>query len=467
MSAFRTIRAKLAVYVVAVVLIALSVAYTAVVPALEDRLVRAEVDELQRQTVAAIATVPDPPYAQWVTTVAAVLDARVVVYAVNRETRTPFPIDDSDAISSDVENDPLVRATARDGRARRGTVERNGGRYTEVVHPFPQEGAIVLIAAPISDSLATVRLIGQRLVVAGALVLLVAAALGYAGATLFARRIRRLERAADRIAGGTFDQPVVDRSADELGELAASFDRMRERLAHLERARNEFVSNASHELRTPLFSLAGFLELLSEEELDEGTRREFLATARTQVERLTKLASELLDLSRLDAGRLHVEREDVELRGVVEILGSEFGRLAETTGHRLVVEEGPPVTVVADEQRTVQIGRALLENALRHTPRGTSVTVRARANRRCGFLEVEDDGPGVPAAHRAYVFDRFYRVDGDVASGSGLGLAIARDLAVVMGGRIELVCDGDGARFALELPLAAPAETPVSSAAPA
>ena len=130
--------------------------------------------------------------------------------------------------------------------------------------------------------------------------------LGYAGASAFARRIRRLELAADRIAAGRFDEPVVDHGSDEVGQLARSFERMRLRLAHLDRARGEFIANASHELRTPLFSLGGFLELLDDPGLDEATRDEFLAQMREQVDRLAKLATDLLDLSRLDAGRLAV-----------------------------------------------------------------------------------------------------------------------------------------------------------------
>src|SRR6266542_4275083 len=128
------------------------------------------------------------------------------------------------------------------------------------------------------------------------------------------RRIRRLERAADRIAGGRFDEPVRDSGGDELGDLAVAFDRMRVRLAQLDDARREFVANASHELRTPLFSLAGFLELMDDEELDESTKQEFLDQMREQVTRLTKLASDLLDLSRLDAGRMSVDRRSEERR---------------------------------------------------------------------------------------------------------------------------------------------------------
>src|SRR5204862_1851064 len=130
---------------------------------------------------------------------------------------------------------------------------------------------------------------------------------GYLAASLFARRIRRLERAADRIAGGDFGEPVEDRGKDELGELATAFEEMRQRLAQLEHARREFIANASHELRTPLFSLGGFLELIENEDLEPRTQRDFLATMREQIDRLTKLATDLLDLSRLDAGRMHVE----------------------------------------------------------------------------------------------------------------------------------------------------------------
>src|SRR5437588_778413 len=172
----------------------------------------------------------------------------------------------------------------------------------------------------------------------GVAALLASLALGFGGASIFARRIRRLERAADRIAGGHFDQPVDDPTPDELGELARAFDRMRLRLAHLDRARAEFIANASHELRTPLFSLGGFLELLTDEELDDETRAEFLATMREQVERLARLAGDLLDLSRLDAGRLRVEREPFELADVARGLIEEFQALARTGERSLDLE---------------------------------------------------------------------------------------------------------------------------------
>src|SRR5438876_11846610 len=148
---------------------------------------------------------------------------------------------------------------------------------------------------------------------------------------------------------------------------------MRQRLAGLERARREFIANASHELRTPLFSLGGFLELMENEELDPRTQREFLGTMREQIDRLTKLATELLDLSRLDAGRMHVEAEPLDLSSLAQTLAGEFRALAQGSGHVLEVADGRGPTAVGDEERALQIGRILVENALQHTPPGTSV----------------------------------------------------------------------------------------------
>ena len=297
---------------------------------------------------------------------------------------------------------------------------------------------MVLLSDSLADPLSSLQLIERRLLIAGVIGLLFAIVAGYALATMHARRIRRLERAAERIAGGAFDEPVVDTGHDELGELAAAFERMRVRLEMLDRARREFIANASHELRTPLFSLGGFLELMADEELDEATRQEFLETMREQVDRLAKLATDLLDLSRLDAGRMRVEHEPVDLGTVAQLVAEEFGAVAERRTIVLeVVVDGRPIAR-ADELRVLQVGRALVDNALVHTPPGSKVTLRAYADREHAYLEVEDDGPGVPAEHVPHVFDRFYRAEGGVASGSGLGLAIARELATFMDGEVEL-----------------------------
>jgi len=234
---------------------------------------------------------------------------------------------------------------------------------------------------------------------------------------------------------------------------------MRVRVAQLDRARREFIANASHELRTPLFSLGGFLELMDDEDLDEATRDEFLATMREQVERLTRLATDLLDLSRVDAGRLHLETETVDLGLVASALAEEFRAIAEQTQHPLRQRIDQRVDAHADEQRVLQVGRALLGNAIVHTPPGTTVTLHVGRDNGRVFLAVEDAGPGVAATDAPHVFDRFYRGDGTVASGSGLGLAIANELAGLMGGVVRLESQPGCTRFRLDLD---PADEPGS-----
>jgi two-component system OmpR family sensor kinase len=227
---------------------------------------------------------------------------------------------------------------------------------------------------------------------------------------------------------------------------------MRERLAKLDHARNEFIANASHELRTPLFSLAGFLELMDDEELDEETRRRFLTTTREQVARLTRLAGDLLDLSRVDAGRMRIEQDEVSLAEVARMLAGELGPVAESSGHALELDVNEASWARADEERALQIGRALANNALTHTPAGTTVILHARLDGDRAVLAVEDDGPGIEEMHLARIFERFYRVEGAQAYGSGLGLAIARELAVLMGGSVAVETRPGRTVFTLALP---------------
>ena len=214
---------------------------------------------------------------------------------------------------------------------------------------------------------------------------------------------------------------------------------MRVRLAQLDDARREFVANASHELRTPLFSLGGFLELLDDEEMDEATRREFLTSMREQVVRLTKLASDLLDLTRLDAGRLTVEREPVDLAALAEELAEEFRPVAQGTEHSVEVDG-----CRAGRRRRGRAARPAdrpdpgRERAAAHASGNVRVGSAARLQDGRALLEVEDEGPGIAADQREQLFERFFRLDGTRASGSGLGLAIARELAELMNGAIDV-----------------------------
>ena len=455
----RTVGLKLSLALAALVAGALAIVYVAIVPTLEDRLVNGRIDQLERTADAIVAdfqeTVDEPTFTWpgFVTTESQVRGVRIVVYEYLDDTSSPVvlrPLMDSRPTGQS-EDDPVAQAAADRRRTQNGIVDRQGTQFASVAVPFG--GAyVLLVSTPLTETLDTVSLVRSRILVAGVLALLAAAFVGFILSRIFARRVHRLERAAERIAGGRFDEPVVDESADELGELARAFDRMREQLSTLERARREFIANASHELRTPIFALGGHVELLTDEDMDEGTRREFLAEMRLQVERLTKLATDLLDLSRLDAGRLHVEMTPVDLGEIAQSLAAEFGGVGRGRDHRLEADGEPGVLALADEERVRQIGRILVENAILHTPPGTEIRLTTADTGEGAALRVEDTGPGIPPDDQQHVFERFYRVGGAVTSGSGLGLAIAKELAGVMGGEIELDSRAGRTVFTLNLP---------------
>lgn len=316
---------------------------------------------------------------------------------------------------------------------------------------------VAVLSAPLTDVDDTVALIQRQILIAGAIALAAAALVGSLAARAHSRRLRRLERAAEQVAEGNFSVPIPIGAGDEVGRLAMTFDEMQRRLARLDSARREFIANASHELRTPIFSLGGFVELLETEDPDPESRREFVATMRGQVERLTKLATDLLDLSKLDADAVRIRAREVDLGHLAAALVGEFGALAEQAGSRLSVEAGTgqPPRALADPDRVGQIMRILLDNALAHTPEGTSIAVSTFDHDGSAGLVVSDDGPGIGAAERERVFERFYT--GSETRGTGLGLAIARELALLMGGTLEVRSAGGRTDFTLGLRAAGPA----------
>ena len=464
------IRVRLALWLVAIVAGALGTAYLIVVPSLEKQLVDARLDELEKQARPLADELPADTllWNDRVEEFGVTANARVVAFRVlgaNPPALAVVADSRRGESSRDVARNATALRAAETRSLERGRVMDVSGDYAEVAVPRAED-AVVLFRASLADSLATVRLVERRLLVATGFALVFALVLGLTAAGMFAHRLRRLETAAERIAAGDFDAPIVDRGDDEIGQLAVTFDRMRVQLAQLDNARKEFVANASHELRTPLFSIGGFLELLTEEELDEETRHEFLSTMRSQVERLTKLSTDLLDLSRMDAGQLRVEHEPVDLSSVVATLSREFEHVAEGSGHVLDTEVDGSAWCTADEERVLQIGRALVVNGLVHTRAGTRLVVQARRRGSRAELEVADNGPGIPPGQREAVFERFYRVEGGVASGSGLGLAIAREVARLMNGGVRLESEPGRTVVTLDLPGAEPAEPTTIGASP-
>ena len=465
----RSLRNRLALWFLAITSLGFAVVIFFFLPRLESRLEEQRVQELENVARSYSPELQDvigqevtgPALDRLVRSVADRSDTRVTLLGRQQSARPGEPrfyvITDSNA-------DPGVQPDidlATDALSRRDDVtralSRRGADEALVAQPLLFRGRpdwIALYSRDFDDVAATVSLVRDRLLFASLVALLVSVGAGWLLARSLARRVRLLETAARDIAAGRQAEPLPIDSEDELGRLTRTFNDMQAQLARVDRARRDFIANASHELRTPIFSLGGFVELLQDEQLDAATRDEFLQTMREQVDRLQKLAVDLLDLSKLDAGSIDLNPENVNLGELANAVAAEFRPAVAQHGTELDLQlPEQPVEALCDRERVAQIMRILLDNALRHTPHGTPVTLTAGRLNGDAQFDVADRGPGVDIANQDQLFERFYTAD--AASGSGLGLAIAKELAERMEGRIT-VRSGDGDTvFTLNLPAAA------------
>jgi two-component system OmpR family sensor kinase len=388
--------------------------------------------------------------------------ARVTLLGVNYGTQGPQTYLASDSTAetdiTDLQFDVALEAVRTD-HAARGTEAGSTGRVAEAALPLhiTPPGAkragvfyVVVFSSPLEE-VSTVSFVRKRVLVAAVLALFGALLAGYLVARAFSQRVKRMEQSARRVAQGDFGARFESGARDELGQLARTLDDMQRQLAELETARRRFIATASHELRTPIFSLSGFLELLEDEELDEETRAAFLRQLRMQVDRLGKLATDLLDLSRLEAGSLELRPEPTDIGELAKAVAAEFTpALAAHESHLELRLAGSRVQAVCDPERVAQIMRILLDNALSHTPAGTDVVVAATQRNGRARLAVTDFGTGIRRGDLERVFEPFYTSDD--AQGSGLGLAIAHELAERMDGDLSADSSAGRTTFALELP---------------
>jgi signal transduction histidine kinase len=465
----RSLQNRLALLFFAITALGFAAVIFFFLPQLQERLQTQRLDDLKRAAVASSPRlqavigrdIDGARLNEYVRAIGDSANARLTVLGLQRSsTGRPrfYPISDSNAepfLAPDLglaaRATKLERATA--------TATRRTHAQVEVASPLIYRGrpAWIAIYSRQSDAAEIVHLVRNRLLEASGVALLIAVISGFFVARALANRVQRLERAARALAAGRQVEPLPVESEDELGRLTRAFNEMQAQLAQVDHARKEFIANASHELRTPIFSLGGFVELLQDEQLDAETREEFLRSMREQVDRLQKLAVDLLDLSRLDAGSLDLNTEEVDIGELATAIAAEFRPAV--AQHRTELELRLPDTEVAavcDRERAAQIMRILLDNALRHTPAGTTVTVSADQQNGAAELTVADSGPGIDPAARSQLFERFYTAD--AARGSGLGLAIARELAERMDGRIELLSRPGRTVFTLALPSAADAD---------
>jgi signal transduction histidine kinase len=317
-------------------------------------------------------------------------------------------------------------------------------------HERPFGGLVV--AAPKTELRDRLVPLLERLALALLAGILVTAGLAWYLSGRVTRPVTALATAADEVAEGRYDVEVPKMGGgDEIADLADSFRKMATQLAEAEELERNFLMTVSHELRTPLTAIRGHVEALREGLVEDPQARAMsLDVILSEAGRLERLVGDVLDLAKLDARRFTVLREEVDMERLLERAYVTFGEEAKRRGIRYERHVGPSPIIVSDGDRVLQIISNLLANAFRWTPDGGRVELELNASNGRVEVAVEDSGPGISPHERDRIFRPFWTHDG---RGTGLGLAIARELALALGGRIELESEvGKGSRFQLLLP---------------
>lgn len=345
---------------------------------------------------------------------------------------SPTPVDDG-------------APSAHDGLPRRRVPERLDVRPLDRFRSFKVKLGVLVAATVTVAALLTqlsiragiAPLLALPLVVIAALVITQVLARGMTSP------LREMTGAAQAMARGDYSTPVHISSRDEVGQLASAFSTMASELEETDRMRRDLVANVSHELRTPVAGLRAQLENLVDGVTEPDPAA--LEVALTETERLSQLVDHLLDLSRLDAGVVELDLEEVELTPFLHEVVDAATLATGGRSVRWIVDVEPAgLTVTADAARLHQVIHNLLENASRHSPKGGRITVHAaRTAADDGVLiDVHDEGPGIAREDRDRVFERFQRGGyADSSGGTGLGLAIARWAVSLHGGTIGVLDD--------------------------
>jgi signal transduction histidine kinase len=341
----------------------------------------------------------------------------------------------------------------------------HGTRYLAVAQPLRIGGALfgeLVVAKPVSQLRSRWLTLVERLALAFAGGVIVASLLGLYLSRRITKPLLALSAAADEVAAGHYGVELPKTTgSDEISHLSARFGDMAAKLAESEQLSRNFLMTVSHELRTPLTAIRGHVAALREGVIDDPVLQQAsLDVIGEEALRLERLVGDVLDLAKLDAHRFTVLQEEVDMEHLCERAYNAFGELARRRAidYRRDFRSHP--VIVTDGDRVLQIISNLLSNAFRWTPEGGRVELRLSAENGAVSVVVADSGPGIGREERDRIFRPFWSRDG---GGTGLGLAIARELALALGGRIELDSEpGLGSRFKLVLPTTADVPEPAA-----
>jgi len=336
------------------------------------------------------------------------------------------------------------------------------------------DALFVMVAAPVPrPSLRQVfRTFGNTffvpLVEAGLMGLVIAVGLAVLIAGSVARPLQRISQAARQIAQGDYQQRVPASGPREVRALATSFNEMVGRVAATQQVQRDFLANVSHDLRTPLTSIQGFSQAIAEGVTsDPESAQRAAQIIHDEAARLHRMVESLLDLARIEAGEMNMLRSAITPSDLLHGIGESLSVKMQDKGLRFEQDIPPDLPRIAgDGDRLAQVFTNLLDNAVKHTPAGGTITLGAHTAQNGIAVTVQDTGEGIPADDLPRIFERFYQVDksrrNDQRSGMGLGLTIVRQIIEAHGGTIQVASQvGQGSLFTVWLPLPTPDMTTV------
>jgi signal transduction histidine kinase len=298
--------------------------------------------------------------------------------------------------------------------------------------------------------------VGQVVAMALIVAIVAAAVLSAVLASRIAHPLREMARAASQVSRGEYGARVSTNGPEELAALADSFNSMAVSLQEQERLRRELIANAAHELRTPLTNLQGYLEALRDEVIPAD--RATFESLWDEAERLVRLSRSLDVLAEGDSTDAARPLTTVDVTGAVASAADLVTPAMAQSGLDFATDLEPSLTAMAEPDGLAQVLGNLLQNAIRYTPSGGTVRLRAERQPRAIIVSVTNTGSGIPAADLPHVFERFYRVEKSRAAaqgGAGIGLAIVRQLVQSFGGQVGVESGNGLTRFWFSLPVAA------------
>jgi len=355
---------------------------------------------------------------------------------------------------------PSALDAARRGQPSLDTFVVNGHSFRVYTRPIV-EGGQFYGELQVAQSLDSVSNTLRQLLLLLAAIVPLTLVFALAGGFWFARRalgpIDRITTAAQRMSAEDLSQRLgLNLPDDEVGRLARTFDGMLARLDAAFLRERQFTADASHELRTPLTAMRGEIDVTLNRPRSAAEYRHVLEGLGGDVDRLTRLAEDLLTLARADAGRLSLQRETLDAAQLARAVAEQMRPLAESKNISLNVLADKALAVWADEDKLLRVLLNLVDNALKFTPANGRVTLAASRDGERVALVVSDTGAGISPQDLPHIFERFYRAyesHSSRAGGAGLGLAIAHSLVAAQGGTIEVKSVvGQGTTFVVKLP---------------